>query len=126
MTLDAIVARVDYALPVIAGRRTAERIAAKLEADAALRRLGVIDARVERMATESLRPVRDHISAYIQHCRSIEQASRHVVQKERQLQDVLDTTGIGRLAELTSDVLECNLCALREGGASARTVNFRR
>src|SRR5260221_13795435 len=42
----------------------AERIAAKIEADAALRRDGVVDAKAERYALESRRPISEHLDGF--------------------------------------------------------------
>ena len=45
-------------------KRAAERIAAKLEADVALRREGVIDATQDDYQREALRPLAEHIADY--------------------------------------------------------------
>ncbi len=44
-------------------KSTALRIAAKLEAEAALRRSGVVDPLAEEFSTHSQRPLREHLQA---------------------------------------------------------------
>ena len=50
-------------------RRPAERIASTLEADVALRREGVVDARQDRLTEENRKPLAQHIREYVEHCR---------------------------------------------------------
>ncbi len=107
-------------------KRAAERIAAKLEADVALRREGVVDARQDRFAEADRSPLRDHVDAYHEHCSHVGHAPRHVVEKRRHLDRLLAGTGATRLSELTADALERNLREMRAEGLSARTVNIRR
>ncbi len=46
-------------------RKVAERIAAKEEAQVALRREGVVDARQDRFAAANRRPLAEHIDEYV-------------------------------------------------------------
>ena len=107
-------------------RQAAERILAKLVADDALRREGVIDPRDDRFATEGRRPLSEHVAAYIAHCRHAGHAPRHVAQKESHLRRMIAGSKATRLAELTADALELHLTVLKDRGLSARSVNFAR
>jgi len=104
----------------------AERIAKKLDADAALRRERIVDARHDRFAAENRRPIPMYVAEYEKHCRHVGQADRHVVQKIRHLQELVDTTDVSRLSDLTVDSVEGYLRSVRDRGLSARTTNARR
>ncbi|MCP3915681.1 MAG: tyrosine-type recombinase/integrase, partial [bacterium] len=106
--------------------RAAERIATELEAQAALRREGVVDPRHDRFATENSKPLSRHVGDYIAHCGHVGHADRHVSQKERHLTLLFQEAELTKLFEITTDPVEQNLRTLREAGLSARTVNFRR
>jgi integrase len=107
-------------------KRAAERIAQKVEADVALRREGVVDARQDRFAEENRKPLAQHVREYIQHCRSRGLAPMGIVDKERHLNWIMEETGASRLADLRLEVVERALAAFRELGRSPRTVNTRR
>lgn len=107
-------------------RRAAERIAGKLEADVALRRDGVIDARQDRFAEEGRKPLAKHVEDYLEHCRSKGLAKHTIEDKQRHLEWLMQQTGASRLADLTLDAVERALAAFRAQGRAARTVNTRR
>ena len=107
-------------------KRTAERIAQKLEADVALRREGVVDARQDRFTEEGKKPLAQHVREYIQHCRSRGLAPMGIVDKERHLNWIMEETGASRLADLRLETVERALASFRELGRSPRTVNTRR
>ncbi len=107
-------------------RATAERILRERLSEAALRRDGVIDPDLDRYSAEAKRPLCEHVSAYIEHCRRIGQAARHVDQKASHLERLIDATGAKRLTDLNADALEHHMGLMRENGLSARSVNFAR
>ncbi len=107
-------------------KATAQRILARRVADEALRKAGVIDARQDRLAAEGRVPLDDHIEAYVQHCRHAGQDARHVVQKDRHLRALVAGSSAARLTDLTADALERHLGTMRDGGLSARSINFAR
>ena len=107
-------------------RAAAQRILAKKLTDAALRRDGVIDPRMDRFAIEGRKSLVDHVGDYLAHCRHIGQATKHLDEKQRHLKRLLNGTGATRLSDLTFDSLERHLSHLKTEGLSARTVNFRR
>ena len=59
-------------------KATAERIAAKLDADAAARRSGVIDSTLERFGIEARRPIAEHVADYKSHLEARQNTARHV------------------------------------------------
>ncbi len=107
-------------------KAAAERILSKHVAGAALRRDGVIDATQDRHAEEGRKPLVEHVSAYIAHCRHAGHAPHHVSQKESQIARMIESTGASRLAELTADALETHLSLLKDKNLSARSMNFSR
>jgi integrase len=107
-------------------KRAAERIAQKVEADVALRREGVVDARQDRFAEENRKPLAQHVREYIQHCRSRGLAPMGIVDKERHLNWIMEETGASRLVDLRLETVERALASFRELGRSPRTVNTRR
>jgi len=107
-------------------KAAARRILAKLIADTALRREGVIDATKDRFAIEERKRLSDHVADYIAHCRHIGQATRHIDQKQQHLVRLQEATGATRLSDLCADTLERHLRTIREKDLSARSVNFAR
>jgi integrase len=107
-------------------RRAAERIANKLEADAALRREGVIDGRQERFSEEARKPLAEHVEAYLEHCRGRSITAKSIYAKKSHLEWLMRKTRATRLSELTLDVVERALASLTLDGKAARTVNTRR
>jgi integrase len=107
-------------------RAAAERILRERLSEAALRRDGVIDPDQDRYSTEARRPLREHVDAYIEHCRRIGQNARHVDQKDAHLAKLLESSKATRLTDLTSEKLEHHMAKMRDEGLSARSSNFAR
>ena len=107
-------------------KAAATRILAKRVEGVALRRGGVIDARKDRFSVEGRKPLADHMTDYIAHCRHVGQAPRHVDQKETHLGRLRELVGASRLGDLTADGLERYMRSQLDGGLSARTANFAR
>ena len=105
-------------------RASAERILAKLVAEAALRRDGVIDPKADRFAIEGRRKLRDHIEAYITHCQHAGQATKNIANKKHHLFGLLETMPGAILAELDADTLERYLAQLKMQDRAARTINM--
>lgn len=104
-------------------KAAAERILAKSVAGAALRREGVINPRQDRYSVEGRKPLSEHVEAYILSCRHAEQAKRNISQKESQLARLIAESGVSRLGDLTSEVLQSYMAQLVDSGRSARTAN---
>ena len=76
--------------------RSAERIAAKLEADVALERAGVADARQARFASENRRPLSEHLEVYLQQLRDAGRAAHTMGDKRNVLPLVFKEIGATR------------------------------
>ena len=66
-------------------KRTAERLGAKIEADVALRREGVVDPRLDAIADADRRPLQQHINAYLLHLRTNGRSVRTLKDAEQHL-----------------------------------------
>jgi integrase/recombinase XerD len=106
-------------------KRAAERIAAKLEAEVALRRAGVIDAHQARLADENRRPFSDHVEDHLRHLSATERTKQTQKARRRYLRWLQEETGITRLTDLTPEAFEHARARLRAKGFSARTANTR-
>lgn len=104
--------------------KVAERIAAKLEGDAALRREGVVDDGHIRRAEQDRRPLREHLEDYYQDCEHVGHSAKHVVETRRLLDRLAAQTGASRLSDLTVDRVQGHLRSLRDADQSARSVNI--
>jgi integrase len=107
-------------------RRAAERILNQYLAKDALRREGVVDATLDRHATEARLPLAQHVEAYLAHCERAGFDAEHRASKARHLKKVAEVAGITRLGELTVDALERYLASIKDAKRSARSVNFAR
>ena len=107
-------------------KRTAERIASKLEADVALWRDGVVDPRQDRFSKEDRRPLIEHVHEYTCHCEHVGMAKKTIHMKRAHLNDLLGHSGANRLSELDPNVVERHLSGLKDLNKSARTVNQNR
>jgi nitric oxide reductase NorQ protein len=99
------------------------RILADIVAGVALRREGVIDPRHDRFNVENRQPLAAHVRAYIEHCRHKGLNDHHVGEKVRNLDRLLEESGAARLSELTGEVVEHHMQALRDRGLSASSAN---
>lgn len=78
---------------------------------------------IDRFAEHRVRPLKEHVAEYLDHCRHVGQARVHVGNKQTQLARLLAETGATRLPDLDPNVVERHLQALRKEGLSARSVN---
>ncbi len=105
--------------------RAAERILREREAKSALRREGVIDPRTDGYTAADRAPIQDHIEAYLEHCKQSDHAKRHLQGRRAQLMGLLKDSQVTRLADVTPELLQHRLKALR-GSRSPRTCNDHR
>ncbi len=106
--------------------KVARRIAADLDAKAALRREGLIDPQQDRFAEANRRPLSEHFQEYAAHMEHLGRTARHTKQVTQTLQKMGSDISASRLADLTLNAVEHHLSRLREAGKSARTVNYAR
>ena len=104
-------------------KAVAERIAAKLEGDAALRREGVIDVRLERFAEEAKKPLAEHIDDFFEDLRAKERTAKHIRMTRQHIEAVVFACGAQSIRDLSgADVMQA-VGELREQGRSLRTCN---
>ena len=106
--------------------RSAERIAAKLQADVALERAGVADARQARFASENRRPLSEHLEVYLQQLRDAGRADHTMGDKRNVLPLVFKEIGATRLTDLSAEAVGRFLGRQRESGKAPRSVNHYR
>ena len=102
-------------------KRYAQRIANDIEADVALRRAGLIDARQEGLAKQGRRPVEVHVEDFLQSKRDARRKARSIGDLERVLRWAIEATGAKVLADLDADSIGKALRQLQEDGKAART-----
>ncbi len=103
----------------------AKRIAGKLEAEAALRRQGVIDPHIEELNREGQREVESHIDDFENRLRSARRSELHVLHTLRMLRRIADQAGWKLLKDITADgvnTFAARLADSSDRGTSARTV----
>ena len=111
-------------------KRAAERLASKLEADAMLRRDGVVDAGADVLAQEGRRPIAEHVEEFVSDIRARARTEKHATEREASLNRVLARASVDRLSDLTTERVQGALAALRadaeseeKPGLSATTLN---
>ncbi|MBC8350390.1 MAG: site-specific integrase [Planctomycetes bacterium] len=103
-------------------KATAERIAAKLEADAALRRDGVIDPTLEGVSKESQRTIESHLADYEAKLRAADRTEKHVRYTRQFVEWICTFAGFGVVADITADGVHRYAQNLRDQGRSSRTI----
>ncbi len=104
-------------------KEATQQIARKLEADAALRKAGVIDAQADRYAKEDQRPIREHLEDWRKDLCSRGVSEKQVRTVYRRAVRVFDLAGVERLSEITAHGVQSALGQLRETGRAAKTLN---
>ena len=87
-------------------RVATEEIAHKLEADARLRKRGILDPLRERIAEQARRPIGEHVDEFVQHVKARKpggHAPRYLLQVENRLDALRESTGLKYLRELDAD-----------------------
>ncbi|MFQ5735052.1 MAG: tyrosine-type recombinase/integrase, partial [Planctomycetaceae bacterium] len=103
-------------------KATAERIARKREADAALRRDGVVDAALEGISRESQRSVESHLADYEAKLRAANRTEKHVAGTARMIRAVAEFAGFQTAADVNADGVNRYAGKLKDEGLSARTI----
>ena len=96
-------------------RSATEEIANKLEADARLRRRGILDASRERIAEQSLRLIAEHVSEFLRHVKAQKpggHAPRYLQQVASRLTALCKTAALTYLKELDADRVAESLIGL--------------
>ena len=103
-------------------KAAAERIAAKLEADAALRRDGVIDAAMEQITQQSQRTIESHLGDYEAKITAAGRTEGHVNRAIRMIRTIAERAGFDTIGDITADGVNVYAGDLLER-RSARTVH---
>ena len=100
----------------------ARRIAAKCEADAALRRDGVVDPRMDKLAQQSRRSIEDHLGDYEAKLRAAGRNEQYIVDTLAMIRAVIGAAGFTAAIDISADGVNHYATNLKEG-KSARRVH---
>ena len=103
-------------------KAAALRIAKKHEADAALRREGVIDSTLDAIGKESRRTVESHLADYEAYLRAADRTDRHIVDTIRYVRKIATAFDWSTVGKIKADDVNKYATNLKERGLSARTI----
>jgi integrase len=103
-------------------RAAAERIAAKYEADAALRREGVVDVQLESIADQSRRSVESHLADFEAKMRAADCSRYHVHSTLKYIREICAGAAWKTVAEISADGVNRHASALKMAGVSNRLI----
>lgn len=103
-------------------RRATEELAAAAEIEAARTRAGLSDPKIERMAREGRRPIREHVGEFVASMEIARRDEQHVAQTRLYITRLCELAHVERLADLTPSGLVAALGALRDQGFATRTI----
>jgi hypothetical protein len=86
-------------------KATAERIAARLEADAALRRDGVIDPQLDAICDQAQRTIESHLADYKARMRTGNRSEKHVTRTLTCIRDIAEAAGFLRASDIAADAV---------------------
>ena len=104
-------------------KATAQRIANKYEADAALRREGVIDPALESIGKESQRTIESHLADYISKLKAANRSSQYVKETEKYVKKICKAAGFIDAADIEADGVNRFSNSLKDKNKSARTIH---
>ncbi len=101
-------------------KAAAERIAAKWEAAAALRRDGVIDPREDRYSHEARRPIKEHLENFLTDLAARDNSAQHVSETRYKCEAVIAHAKAKYISDLTAPAVQKAIAAIRDnvGGES--------
>jgi len=102
-------------------RAATEALARKLEADAMLRREGIIDARAEKLAQWESAPIEQHLDAFEQAMRGKGSTVKHIRTTLAYIRRLSEACGFERPADIDA----ARVAELKREGAGARAINAR-
>jgi len=106
-------------------RAATEALARKLEADAMLRREGVIDTRAEKLARSESLPLKDHLADFENVMRARGVTPKHLATTLGCIHMISDACCFQRPVDLDPARVSAYVADLRRRGTGARTVNAR-
>jgi integrase len=110
---------------VYAGRdlAAAQALARKLEADAMLRREGVIDPKADAYGAAETKPLRAHLADFAKALRDRGNTEKHVALTQGHVDRVLTAANVDRISELSPSRVRDALATLRKEGRGLTTCN---
>jgi len=103
-------------------KATAERIAAKLESDAALRRDGVIDPTLDAINKESKRTVESHLADYQSKLRAVNRSDQYIRETAKYIREIAEAGEFENAAPINADAVTRFAGGLKDKGKSTRTI----
>ena len=103
-------------------KATAERIAKKFEADAALRREGVIDPALDEIGQQSLRSIESHLTDFESKLRAANRSADHVSRTVGFIRQIAEYAAFQTAADITADGVNKYAGQLRDERRAARTI----
>ena len=103
-------------------KATAERISRKFEADAALRRDGVIDPALDAINQESGRSIDAHLADYESKLRAANRTTKHITSTTQFIRWIAAYAEFTTAADISADGVNRYAGKLRNEGRAARTV----
>jgi integrase len=104
-------------------KKAAERIAAKLEADAALRRDGVIDVRQEALMAQSRLDTEAHLKVYEAKLRAPGRSAAYVTDTMRMIRAIAAEAAFKTVSDISADGVNEYATAMHDDGEAGRTVH---
>ena len=104
-------------------KKTADRIASKLEADVALRREGIIDAQADRVAAAARRPLELHMNEFRDDLNARGVTPKHAAMTLSHVKKLIQKLEATNVCNLTPSAVQVAIGAVRTSGASLRTCN---
>jgi len=103
-------------------RAAAQRIAAKLETDVALRRAGVIDHKQETLALEGRKSFAEHLTLYRHKLEASHRSAAYVDEAIKTIERLGELCEYRTLADINPDRLNSYAAQLRTDGLASRTI----
>ena len=104
-------------------KEATEALARKLEADAMLRREGVIDPKADRYSATELKPIRDHLQDYYASLLAKGNTQKYAEMVKVRVANLLKQHRATYLSDLTASDVQQAISELRESGLSLQTCN---
>lgn len=103
-------------------KATAERIARKHEADAALRREGVVDAALDSIGQQSRRAIESHLADFEAKLRAANRTEKHIHSTTMFIRQIVEHAGFATAADISADGVNRYAGKLRDEGRASRTI----
>ena len=106
-------------------KTAAQRILADKLADVALRREGIIDARLEAVASESARAIEAHLGDFEAMLKARQRGESHVRRTLRMIREVCAAANFDKPDNITADGLNQVIASMQAAGNAPRTIQGR-